>query len=59
MSEGRELKKFTIYIELVHCPKEGKIVESAIACFACSFFERQDWDKVICTYKDGEEKVKD
>jgi NADPH-dependent 7-cyano-7-deazaguanine reductase QueF len=55
MSEGRELKKFIVHVELVHCPKEERIVESTVMCFPCPFFKQQDWSKVVCTYRGGEE----
>jgi hypothetical protein len=51
MSEGRELKKFIVHVELVHCQKEERIVESTITCFPCPFFKWQDWSKVVCTYR--------
>jgi hypothetical protein len=56
MSEVKELPKFIIHFSLVFCPKSKRIVETNIACLSCPYRVSEDWDKVCCSYVEGEKQ---
>jgi predicted ArsR family transcriptional regulator len=54
MSEAREIKKFTIFMTLVYCPKYKTIVEMSLTCYRCPFYRSDDTFNVFCAYKGDE-----
>jgi len=54
MSEAREIKKFTIFLTLVYCPKDKQIVYTQLSCLRCPFYRSEDTFNIFCAYKEGE-----
>ena len=54
MSEAREIKKFTIFLTLVYCPKDKQIVYTQLSCLRCPFYRSEDTFNIFCAFKGDE-----